>query len=155
MSIIDDQPSSKSHEISPDLAYYIKMFATWTNVIAIIYFIIIGFLALGALAALLGVGIGTAFSSLDSLGRAGTAGMTIGILILMGGYITLILIPTLRLYQASKAAKAFLQNRDQNNMNIAIRQIARFFKFLGVLMIIFVSFYLLFGLLGGMGALLA
>jgi len=132
--------------ISGDIIHYLKQCATWGQVMAIAGFIISGLLLIYAVlaGALLG-----ATSDLYPLpeGYAGIMGSIMSVAILVT--VTIILIPSIYLYRFASRTRMAILNENNEDLTGAIASLKSYFKFFGVIIIIYFGFVLLMFLIGG------
>jgi hypothetical protein len=126
---------------------FLREAAKWTGFLAIIGFIGIGLMVIGALF------FGTILASLGGAG-AGLGG-AVG-----GGFITVIYLlvaalyffPVYYMYKFSVNMKRALQMNDEDTLTKAFEYLKSHYKFIGILTIVLLSFYLLLFLIGLLGA---
>lgn len=125
---------------------YLKETAKWARFLAIVGFVMTGFIVLAALFA------GTLFSTLSaaSPGRSNfpTAGITVVYLIISGIYF----FPCLFLLQSSQKLTLALQGGSSEELTVAFEKLKNFFRFVGIMTLVIISMYaliLLFMVLGG------
>lgn len=127
---------------------FLRETAKWAGFLAIIGFIGIGLMVIIALF------FGAAMASLSSLGSGGMGG-AIG-----GGFFTVIYLimaalyffPVYYLYKFSSNMKRALQLKDEDTLTKSFEYLKSHYKFIGILTIILLSFYLLLFLIGLLGA---
>jgi type III secretory pathway component EscS len=129
---------------------YLKETAKWGKFLAILGFVLCGFMAL------LGVLMGTVFNRTSV--PTGSLAPQIGILVLYIAIGVIYLFPSLYLYRFSTKAMSALENLNNDELSEAFKNHKAFFKFIGVFSIIMLIGYgilLIFILLmGGAAALL-
>lgn len=136
--------NDKNLEINQTAASYLSDTRKWANFVAIIGFVMTGLLVL----------VGFAFGSLMSdipnsealpVNFSGAFGL---IYVVMG---LLYFVPTFYLYRFASNTRAALLNKDDISLEEALKYLMRFFKFIGILLIIVMSIYalMIFGMLMG------
>ena len=121
---------------------YLGETARWAKFLAIVGFVLCGVMIVFALFA------GTILSTFSRMGNTDALTSTLG---LGGAFISLIYIviallyffPCLYLFNFSNKMQSALRNNDQTNLNAAFSNLKACFKFVGILTIVFLSFYLL------------
>jgi hypothetical protein len=106
--------------------------AKWTLFFAILLFILLGVIAVISLFAMM---------------AGGAAGMIGGIMAL-GIYGALIFFPGWYYYKFSTLTRQALAFEDNDALDEGFAHLKRFYRFIGILMIVLVSFYLLFAIVG-------
>ena len=122
---------------------YLREVAKWSKFLAICGFVLTGLILL--VMAFAGSAMTTAFSS--TYGSAGAASGVFGMVILV---IVLLVyfFPCLYLYRFATKMQVALRNNDQETLNTSFSNLKSCFKFVGILMIILLSFYALIFLIG-------
>ena len=110
--------------------------ARWTKFLAIIGFVFLGLLILGA--ALVGLGL-SAFSDNSGLGAGFGVGMTV-IYLVIG---VLYFFPIYYLYKYSVLIKPAILSSNQEQFNLALSYQRQMYKFIGVLMLVIIGLYAL------------
>jgi hypothetical protein len=132
--------------VDPQSNAYLGETARWAKFLAIVGFVMCGLIVL------LGIFFGTLFSSFgDSMGM-GMGGVGIGAAFM---YILIALLwffPCLFLYRFAVRTQVALRNNEQQNLTAGLANLKSYFKFVGILTIIFVSIYLLIFLFAMLGA---
>jgi hypothetical protein len=121
---------------------YLGETARWAKFLSIVGFVLCGLMIVFALFA------GSILATFAKLGNTDAFGSTMG---LGGAFISVIYIviallyffPCLYLFNFSVKMQTALRNNDQTNLNVALSNLKSCFKFVGILTIIFLSFYLL------------
>lgn len=124
---------------------YLSEGARWARFIAIVGFIFCGLMVI------LAFFVGTIFTTVMSSTMGAAAGFT-G---LGGGFITFMyivfaaigFIPCLFLYRFGSRLQLAVSNNQQDQMHIALKGLKSYFKFIGILFIIYISFCVL-GVIG-------
>ncbi|MCD8539943.1 MAG: DUF5362 domain-containing protein [Leadbetterella sp.] len=131
---------------------YLKETARWAKFLAIVGFVMTGFIVLAALFA------GTLLSTLSAVSSElaffPTAGITILYLFVAGLYF----FPCLFLFQASQKLTLALQSGSSEELTTAFEKLKNFFRFVGIMTLVIISLYALFFVflvLGGGLAMLA
>jgi hypothetical protein len=125
--------------VTEDIRSYIYESAKWTKFLAVVGFVF------SAFTLLIAFGSGAFLSTLASvepnnpLLQLGPGFLTALFLV----FALLYFYPSLLLYNFSSAAKTAVLYADQEGLNLAMSKLKSFFKFWGILMIVFISFYIL------------
>jgi len=125
--------------ITEDIRSYIYDSAKWTQFLAVVGFVFSAFTILFAF------GSGAFLSTLASV-EPGNPLIKLGSGFLTAMFLVFALLyfyPSLLLYNYSTAAKTAVLYADQEGLVVAMKKLKSFFKFWGILMIIFISFYVL------------
>ncbi|HEY8895156.1 MAG TPA: DUF5362 family protein [Niastella sp.] len=141
-----NQPSSNQPlfelQIDQQSISYLGETARWGKFLSIVGFIVCGLMVIFALFA------GSVMSSFSRLGRNDALTSSVG----FGGaffsvlYIVFSLLyffPCLYLFNFSTKMQMALRSNDQTNLNVAFANLKSCFKFVGILTIVILSFYLL------------
>jgi len=130
---------------------YLLETVRWTKFLAILTFIMIGFMVLGALFLIFGMGAMMSNGmNMGAMGGFGAAGLGTGYLILIGLYIY----PVLCLYRFGTNIKAGIQSNNQLLINEGFRYQKNMYRFIGILTIIVLALYLLAIIFGGIGSMM-
>lgn len=111
----------------------LKEAGRWANFLAIVGFVMLGLMVLGAIAMF-------ALGSILPLGSGMSAGAAGVVYILMAA---LYFFPTYYLYQFSSKIKVGLKSTSQKDVDEAFQNLKSMFKFVGILMIIVLSIYVI------------
>ena len=143
MQDIEEQEEINSQPqliVSEEIRSYIYDVAKWAHFLAIIGFIIAGFMLIAALT------VGPAMTSnpeiakmLGAMGSVGTGAITFVFI----AYSLAIFCPSLLLYKYSSKAKQGVLYGEQESLNDAFSKLKSLFKFWGVIVIIFIGLNLL------------
>jgi len=134
--LIDDQISSNNGlEITQNGQYELISATKWVTFMAILGFIGVGFMLIGAIIA----GFAGGFALLGSL--------------VYIGFAVLYFIPIMNLFRFAQYSKIAVRNQDSSELTRAISQLKAHYKFIGILTIILIVIYALFFLVIGAGAL--
>ena len=136
-------------QVDQQTFHYFSESAKWAKFLAIVGFVGCAFLAIGALFA--GASIGAMIPMMG--GEAGTAG-AVGGGIVTFVYLVFALIyffPCLYLYRYASQMQLAIHHNEQTKMHTSIRNLKSFFKFFGILTIIWLALAIL-GMLGMMMA---
>jgi len=129
---------------------YLKDAARWARFLAIVGFIFCGLFVLFAILA------GTALSGLfNTMGTTSTFAGGIGAGMIAFIYIVIALLnffPCLYLYNFGTRMKVALRNNDQEQLIVSFKNVRAFFRFVGVLMVIGICFWVLALLITIIGA---
>ena len=142
-----DQPNQNMFDLHFDQQSfnYLGETARWAKFIAIIGFIFCALMVMIALFA------GTIFASMFAAMGAG-AGPVIGSTVFTVVYLVfaaLWFFPCLYLYRFASQMQSAIHNNEQNKIQTSFRNLKAYFRFLGILFIIILSFYAL-GFIGAM-----
>lgn len=139
-------------QFTPVAQSFYRETAKWARFLSITGFVFIGLYTLWALM-LLALG-GAAFSSMEGMGAMGAIGGTFfAIIILLFGL--LMFFPTLYLYRFGTKAKHALESNNTEYLTSSLENLKSYFKFLGIMVAIYLGFMVLgfvFGILGGLAA---
>ncbi len=139
-------------QFTPVAQSFYRETAKWARFLAIVGFVFIGLYILWALM-ILALG-GAAFSAAQGMGAMGAVGGTfVGIIILVVGI--LMFFPTLYLYRFGTKAKQALESSNTEYLTTSLENLKSYFKFLGIMVAIYLAFVVLmffFALLGGLAA---
>ena len=121
---------------------YLGETARWAKFLSIVGFVMCGIMIVAAVFA------GTIMATFSRFGNNDALGSTMGYsgVLISGIYIVLALLcffPYLFLFNFSVKMQSALRNNDQTNLNISFSNLKSCFKFVGILTIIVLSFYLL------------
>ena len=125
-------------ELTHESIGYLDQIRKWTTFFSILGFIGIAFMFI------VGIFIGSIFSKIFPFANSGFPFSLIGIIYFILGIIYFF--PALYLYRFSIYSKNAVKNNDSNEIGIALKNLKSHFKFLGILMIIILSIYLLIGI---------
>lgn len=125
--------------ISEDIRSYLYDAAKWTKFLSIIGFVFAALTAITALSANALIGAVTAVSPDSPLLKVGALGLTIGYLLLA----FVIFYPSLQLFRFSMSTTQAVLFADQQSLSIAMKKLKSFFKFYGIMTIVFIGFYFL------------
>ncbi len=135
--------------VTENMRSYIYDTATWAKFLAIVGFIAAGFMiiatfSVGALMSILNTASGGIYGAL------GTGALTF-VLVL---YTALILYPSIMLYLYATKAKQGVLYGDQLSLEISLGKMKSFFKFYGIITVIFIAIYFL-AFIAGIGGAIA
>lgn len=145
MSLFDNNPERTIFTIGVDetSSYYLQQTVRWTKFLSIIGFIVIGIMVLAIIPF---VFMSASFSALSRMsGAAMPLGLTVFIFFLI---LFLYIYPTLSLMRFSNYMKTAILSADQVAFSTALRHQRNLYRYLGILMIIVISFYALIFLVG-------
>ena len=122
--------------------------AKWAKILAIIGFVFLG------LAVLMVISIGSLFGAMGSefgeLSELYTASMSGGIIVFYLLILSIYFFPTLYFYRFAVKTRRAIAMVDSHGLTDGLENLKKTFKFIGILMIIFVSLYgFLFLIMGG------
>ena len=132
--------------VSEDMRSYIYDSAKWANFLAVVGFVIAGFLVLASFT------IGSAMRTDPKLAAAMAAsaisplGVTIFCLVCAFS----VFYPSLLLFKYAAQAKIGILYGEQSNLDEALGKMKSLFKFWGIITIVFLSLYILFIVIGVM-----
>ena len=130
--------------------------AKWGRFLAIVGFVVCGLIVLGGLvAAFTFSSMGNQLSDLPPEYRTNsslTAGFGVGIIILYIFVAIIYFFPCLFLLRFSNAMKTALAGNDQVQLNESFKNLKVMFRYVGIIMIIVLSIYLLLFVFGGLAA---
>lgn len=143
LNLIDD--TSMEGGFNAEIKTYMMETAKWAKFIAIVR------LVLGGLMALAAVFSGSIFGTL-----AQESGMPIGAGFIVALYLTfaaLIIIPNVFLLNFASKAISSLRSGNEPDLTLAFQNLKSYYKFIGILMAIFMGIYaliIIFGIFGGL-----
>jgi len=134
-------------QLSEQAKKYLLEASKWANFIAIVGFIAIGLLII------MSFSVGTIMANLPegSLGGLSPRFFSFFYLIASGIYF----IPVFFLFQFGQKTRQALRDDDHNMLAFGLKKLRSHYKFIGVLMIVFIVLYLILIMFGAFGALLA
>lgn len=147
MSLFDNNAKQTILTIGVDemSSYYLLQTVRWTKFLAIIGFVIIGIMTL----AIIPMVFMSASVALASLSKIPGAAMPVGFAIfLLVVFLFLYIYPTLSLMRFSSHMKRAILGADQLAFSTALRHQRNLYRYLGILMIVIISIYVLIFLLG-------
>ena len=143
--------------ITPEIQGFLRETAKWGKFMAIVGFVFTALIVIIAIG--IGAFMGTAFSELaDEPGMGIFAGVGGGAIAFI--YILLALMyffPCLYLYRYSSKMKTALAQNDQQFLHESFMNLKSLYKFWGILMAVFIGFYVVLfviGILGGLASLI-
>jgi hypothetical protein len=119
--------------------------AKWAKFIAIIGFVFCGLMVVVALFA--GTIFASMFSAMGSTGMGMVGGGAFTVVYLI--FAALWFFPCLYLFRFATQMQSAIQSNEQNKLQLSIRNLKSYFRFLGILFIVILSFYAL-GILGAL-----
>jgi hypothetical protein len=141
--------SSSLFELQVDSisSIHLSSAAKWAKFISIVGFVLCAFMALAAFFA------GTMFSSLfRASGMVFTGGGVITVFYLLFAF--LFFLPNLFLFNYSNKMQQALNGNDQNSLVSSFVQLKLYFRFIGIIMIVVITLYVLVFLVAMMGAMM-
>lgn len=123
---------------------YLRDAAKWARFLAIAGFIFCGFFVLAAV--LFATFLSGTFNSLGTSGMFGGLGAGF-IAVVYIGVALLNFFPCLYLYNFGRKTRHALLNNDQDQLNISLKNMRAFFRYVGVMMIIGLGIFVLYFLL--------
>lgn len=141
---LGNDASEQGLKITDEIRSYLRQSANWAMFFSILIFILVGLLLLGML-------FGGALSASSGRGE----GMILFVFFLL--YALVIFFPAWYYYKFSTLTKQALNQGDNNALEDGFDYLKRFYKFLGILVIVFIALYILFmifglAMLGSMGS---
>jgi len=127
--------NEKPLQIQQSSVAYLKETGSWAMFFAILGFVVIVFMVLGAFF------IGAILSALNGEEILPSAEIFIGVIYLVMGIIYFF--PVYFLYQFSTNMKKALQDNNSENLDLAFKNFKSHFKFVGIMTIIILSIYIL------------
>jgi hypothetical protein len=124
-----------SLELKPNSIASLNEIRKWTMFFSILGFIFIFFIVV------VGIAAGTLLSSMAGLPNIGVGGVVVGFFYLVFGAI--MFFPMLFLYRFSRNTKKGIAENDSEKIGTGLLYLKRYFRFIGILAIIFISFYLI------------
>jgi len=143
------EPSSNLFDLQIDQPSinYLSETARWSRFLAIIGFISCGFMVIA------GLFFGSQMARL--MPGVGDAGMTTAMSVFISFFIIftslIMFFPSLYLFNFSSKMRRALNNNDQPTLTESLKNLKSFFKFWGILLIVYLSFYalaLIFAVIG-------
>ena len=133
---------------------FVRETAKWATFLSIVGFIFIGFMVLGAVGMF---AMGSTFSSMGGASPMGAMGMlggaTLGVIFLLMA--VLYFFPVMYLYKFAANAKEALNSNNTERLTVAFENLKSHYKFVGILTVIGMAFYLLmiiFSVVAGVAA---
>lgn len=143
METLDNNVTSAELGLNSKINNFLLETAKWAKFLAIVGFVFLGLLVLGALFM---IGAGASVSRLPGLaGGPILVGVTYLLMALLYYF------PTRYLYNFAVKMKMAIQNSQQNNLEDAFENLKSLFKFSGIFTIVILSIYVLIFLLGLIG----
>ncbi|GAB7086745.1 DUF5362 family protein [Marinifilum fragile] len=140
---------AKPIELTAQSVIYLNETRKWTMFFSILGFVFLGILIIAA------IFMATMFGAMagDNLPFMGS-GIIIGVFYLLLG--ALYFFPIFYLYKFSKHSKTAIYSEDSEQLSLAFKFLKKHYKFIGILSIIILSFYvlafLIMSIAGGIGA---
>ena len=141
---MDDQNSSVfGLNIDPNARLHLSEGAKWGKFLAIVGFVMCGLIALA------GIFFGSIISTLSGRSNgfgndsAYAAGVGVGAAIVYVGIAVLYFFPSLFLYRYADKMKKALATNDQDTINSSFQNLKIMFRYVGILTIIVLAFYLI------------
>lgn len=143
-------------QFTPVAQGFFKEIAKWATFLSIMGFIFIGFLVLGALA-MFAVGGAMGAGDMQGMGGMGMMGMlggaTLGVIYLV--IAVLYFFPVMYLFKFASNAKKALSSNNTEQLTASIENLKSHYKFIGILTIIGIVFYVVIfivAIIAGIGA---
>lgn len=143
MDTLDNNVTSTEITINSKINNFLLETAKWAKFLAIVGFVFIGLIVLGALIALLSGATVYRFSGIS--GGPFIVGLTYLLMALLYYF------PTRYLYNFAVKMKLAIENSQQNNLEDGFENLKSLFKFSGIFMIVILSIYALIFLVGLIG----
>jgi hypothetical protein len=134
-------------QVDHESSSYLRETTRWGKFLAIVGFVLCGLLVLVALFA--GSFMAASFGRLGSGGAGAGLGAFVSVLYIIVALV--MFFPNLYLYNFASKMQVALRNNDQAQLNQSFRNLKSCYRFLGILMIIYLSFLalaLIFGVIG-------
>jgi hypothetical protein len=146
---MESTPQSNLFELQIDHngTSYVRDAARWAKFLAVVGFIFCGLMVLVAI--LFASVLSSVFNTMGSAGPAFSGGLVSTVYILMA---LLFFFPCLYLYNFASKAQAALNRNDQEQLNVSFRNLRAYFRFLGILTIIYLSLLVLVFIIGIIGS---
>ena len=138
-------------QVDPQSSNYLREAAKWGKFLAIVGFILCGIMALMGFFA---SSIMAAYFNALGVGSY-SSGFSVGFLIYFLLIATIWFFPNLFLYRFATRMQVALRNNDQPSLTGSFMNLKSCFKFVGILTIILLAFYLIIIILGVLGATMA
>lgn len=146
MDTLDNNVTSAELSINSKINNFLLETAKWAKFLAIVGFVFIGLIILGALIAIVSGASMSRFSGLSGIsGGPFVMGFTYLLMALLYYF------PTRYLYNFAVKMKLAIQNSQQNNLEDGFENLKSLFKFSGIFMIVILSIYGLVFLIGLIG----
>jgi hypothetical protein len=123
--------------VSEDVRSYLYETAKWTKFLSIVGFVFAGMTAIGAFGAGAVLDSVSAVTPNSPLMKIGAAGLTVMYLLIA----VFIFYPSYLLYRFSAATNQAVLFADQPSLSVAMGKMKSYFKFYGIVTIIFIAFY--------------
>ncbi len=133
------QNNAENSKVTPELLGYLQGTSTWTKVMSIFMFILLGLMALGML-------FGVTVIASQGVGP-GLAIMVIGVI-----YIALLLMPALYLWRFSENVTSAIRDNNNEALGSAFKNMMRYYRYIGYFTIIFFAIYILAIIVGASAA---
>ncbi len=139
-------------ELEAQAIVYLNETRKWTLFLAILGFIFLGFMLLGA------ISYGVIFSSLPELNAISNGlakGMGIGVSVFMIVIIAIWFFPLLYLYKFSIMSKKAILENNNETLTVAFRYLKMYYRFIGIFAIVVLSLYVIMFLIAIVGGVVA
>jgi hypothetical protein len=138
----NQQPESSLFNLSiePSILNYLSETARWGKFLSILGFIMCGIMLL------IGMVIPSMMTRMSAMGMAGNIFASLGFGFLIFFYIIIAIVyffPCLYLFRFSSAMKAAIASDDQFKLTESFKNLKALFKYIGILTIVFLCFYVL------------
>ena len=138
---MQDNQSLFSLNIDPEIKAHLSDTAKWARFLSIVGMILLALFAVGNI---LGMGFSSAFSPVDTEYGTGMATqLRVVMVILSIVLIAIVFFPLLFLYRFAVYMKKALIANDQEALSEAFLNVKRYFRYLGILVIVMLAFYAL------------
>ena len=127
--------NTESLKISSDSESYLKETGGWASFLAILGFILVALMVAGS------IGISLFLSTMNDERISPSTGYLMGGMYLLFGF--LFFFPVLYLFRFSSNIKKALENKDNENLDQAFKNIKSHYKFTGIFTIIFIVIYII------------
>jgi Family of unknown function (DUF5362) len=125
-------------QIDHQSSAYLSETAKWTKFLSILGFIFCGLIVI--IAIFFGSYISSTFSKYETAGARSAGSVVIFVYVLIA---LIYFFPCLYLFNFSNKMQIGLKNNDQEQLNLSFKNLRSCFKFLGILTIVILGFYLL------------
>lgn len=135
--IQENENTQTKMELSQESVYYFNQIRKWTTFFSILGFVMVAFLIVFSLFA------GAVFSSLGQP-YFGLSAIVLGIVYFI--IAVLYFFPVLYLYKFSRSADKAIKTNDSDEIAEAFKNLKSHYKFVGIMTIVFLCIYIIFGL---------
>ncbi len=133
------EPLRSELQVTAQMRNYLLLTAKWTQFLAIVGFVFIGLMVIGAFT--FGPLMRSMMASFPGAPTSMPGGSSVVMTIYLLFFAVLYFFPTLYLYQFSSKTKAALLYGQELNLAFAFSRLKSFFKFWGIFLIVILVFY--------------